>query len=61
MRMGDGQQLELFVCHDLLEIFEKSKLSQCLFDDDLPKGNNADDDIVVGVANLVTDPSRKPW
>jgi hypothetical protein len=60
-RLAGTPQVELLVHHDLLEIFDKPQLSECPFDGDLPERNDADHDTVVGVANLVTYSSGKPW
>jgi len=52
MGIGDAEEIELLVRHYLLEILKKPKLSKSAFDRDLPEGGDADDDVVVRVAEL---------
>ena len=58
--VGDIEEKETLIRHRLFEICEKPEPSECAFDRDLPKGGDADDDIVVRVSDLVTHSGGKP-
>ena len=56
MGIGDSEQVKPFFRHAPLEILEKPQLAEAAFDGDPPQRGDADDDVVIGVADLVTDP-----
>src|SRR5205823_2521601 len=59
MAIGNRDQLEFLIRHDLLEIFEELKFPESALDRNLPEASNTDGDLVLRDSNFAGDFFRK--